>query len=127
MLEAQINLRIGQADTAVRKRGDVVAVKPAGAGWAEGDEQHCVVVQWDDPALESQLQAKAAAGDAHPVIVYPYATYDTEGAMTAFSTESLDLPSLPLAVRAALLLRILSGRRPRISLLIARAARKRRS
>ncbi len=126
MLEAQINLRVGLADTAVRKRGDVIAVGLPGTPWGAGDEHYHVIVEWTDADLEAALLAKGAAGERVPLIVYPYAQYDADGNMTQFSTQFLNLASLPSTIRAPLLLHLLSGRRPRIPLSTAAAARRAR-
>jgi hypothetical protein len=73
MIEALISARV-QGERGLKKAGDVLLVKPAGAVWALNEKGG--VVNWTDENLEAELAAIAATGEPHPVIVHPYAEYE---------------------------------------------------
>ena len=75
MIEALVSLRL-QGEKGQKRRGDILAVKPAGSPWGTEERRLFLVVQWEAPSLEDRLRAQRAAGEPWPVIVEPYAEYE---------------------------------------------------
>lgn len=76
MIEAAVSLRPFGQDS-LRKRGDILVVKPLGSPWGTKEVKHFLIVQWIDAALEAQLAKQSLTGEPYPVIEFPYAVFDS--------------------------------------------------
>jgi len=73
MIEVLISGR-SQGETDLKKEGDIICAKLAGAPW--GNKEKGAVIQWEDDTLEAELVALQQAGEPHPIIIHPYAEYE---------------------------------------------------
>lgn len=73
MLEAQVAIVGNQSGT--KQPGDIIVVALPGHPWGTQDAVEYVIVEWDDPALESVLVDRRQRGESWPVTSLPYAEF----------------------------------------------------
>lgn len=123
MLEALISIR-RQGETDLKKRGDILVVKLAGAPWGDEEKKIHQVVEWEEAALEQRLVESQSSDNPIPLMVHPYAEFQerqvmdgegkpvtdpdskeamTEQVMVSRSSERVDIDALSDAVKANVL------------------------
>ena len=87
-LELLINVRSGRDDTEMKSKGDIICVKLQGSPWSANERKMYAVARITDDGISGitnlglkghlhrvqlRLEAQLAAGEPHPVEVYPTA------------------------------------------------------
>lgn len=82
-----------------KRAGEILVAKLEGAPWSEAELTDFRVVKIDAPEIEAQLEAQRAAGEAFPIVCYPFAQYGTDAdgnvVMLKRSTKRLKVDKVP--------------------------------
>jgi hypothetical protein len=94
MLEAVVSIRDRGPDS-IKQQGDVILLALPGTPWSTAERRQFLIMEWEDPILESELRERKAKGEVLPTISYPYAEYAL-GEMIQRSTKKVDFIGMPI-------------------------------